>query len=560
MAYALLPFWLKLLVDGVVRAQWRAAFAGVGGIALLKTLTWLGEGFGTRLRLTLLERVGFEFDRQIVRLTSGLPGIEHNERPDYQDRLQLLRDAQGALGNGANDLVNFLNYGVVRGVTALVILASVHPVLISLALFGLPLAWTEARAQRLIEVAELKSIPPRRLARHLHDLTLEAGAGKELRLFRLEDEVMWRQRAAWLAGERARVGAQWRVAAERSAAWIVFGFGFAASIAFVVGRALRGFASPGEVLLTVAIAAQVTTYLQMALASSSSLGQAIRDTSRLVWLRDYAAAEADRAGKKAAPSRLSRGIEFERVSFRYPASDQWALREVNLHIPAGATVALVGENGAGKSTLVKLLARFYSPTEGRIKLDGHDLADIDPQSWRERLAAGFQDFCRFEFRVAETVGLGDLPNLNDRHAVLRALKRAGGLDVLDSLPQGAETQLGRQWEGGVELSRGQWQKLALGRAMMRSSPLLLLLDEPTASLDAPTEAALFERYKTAAENTLGEGAITVLVSHRFSTVRMADLIVVIEDGRLTEQGSHDELLAKGRTYSELFAIQSRGYA
>ena len=236
------------------------------------------------------------------------------------------------------------------------------------------------------------------------------------------------------------------------------------------------------------------------------------------------------------------------------------LDDVSLTLPAGAVVAIVGENGAGKTTLVKLLAKMYEPTSGAILVDDTPLARMRADEWRARLAGAFQDFFRFEFRARHTVGLGDVPRMDDDAAVVRAVERAGAGDVVARLPRGLDTQLGPTWPGGVEVSFGQWQKLALARGFMRDAPLLLVLDEPTAALDAETEHALFERYAAAARGpAAADGRITVLVSHRFSTVRMADLIVVLDGARLVEIGTHDELMAKGGQYSQLYGIQAAAY-
>src|SRR5207248_2697258 len=197
-------------------------------------------------------------------------------------------------------------------------------------------------------------------------------------------------------------------------------------------------------------------------------------------------------------------------------------------LPAGAVVAIVGENGAGKTTLVKLLGKLYEPTSGAIYIDDQPLARMPADEWRRRLAGAFQDFFRFEFRARHTVGIGDLPRLDDESAVVTAVVRAGADDVVQWLHAGLDTQLGVTWPTGVEVSFGQWQKLALARGFMREEPLLLVLDEPTAALDAETEHALFERYASASRDGASEGRITILVSHRFSTVRMADLIVVLD--------------------------------
>ena len=241
------------------------------------------------------------------------------------------------------------------------------------------------------------------------------------------------------------------------------------------------------------------------------------------------------------------------MSFAYPGTERRVLEDVCLDLEPGSVVAIVGENGAGKTTLVKLLCRLYQPTSGRILVDGVELARMPADAWRSRLAGAFQDFFRFEFRARHTVGVGDVPRLDDEPAVVAAVDRAGADDVVDRLAAGLETQLGPTWPEGVEVSFGQWQKLALARGFMRDRPLLLVLDEPTAALDAETEHALFERYAAAARGgrsngdaDRADGRITILVSHRFSTVRMADLIVVLDGARVVEVGTHEELVAEGR--------------
>ena len=285
----------------------------------------------------------------------------------------------------------------------------------------------------------------------------------------------------------------------------------------------------------------------------------------LAWLEDYAAAQAERTDRPA-PASIARGIALENLSFAYPGTDRLVLENVDLTLPAGAVVALVGENGAGKTTLVKLLSKMYEPSAGRILVDGEDLARMPAAEWRSRLAGAFQDFFRFELQAQRTVGIGDVPRLDERPAVQTAIARAGAEDVVDTLADGLETQLGPTWPNGVEVSVGQWQKLALARGFMRDQPLLLVLDEPTAALDAETEHALFERYASVARSdgngdgrpTTG-GRITLLVSHRFSTVRMADLIVVLDGARVVEVGSHEELMAKAGHYAELYEIQAAAY-
>ncbi len=325
-----------------------------------------------------------------------------------------------------------------------------------------------------------------------------------------------------------------------------------------VASGLRAPAS--QLLLVLAAGARLSSYIGATVGEIGFLrGFWMYGSRRLAWLEDYAMS-LDATADLSAPTALRRGIRIDRLSFAYPGTSRLVLDDVSLTLPAGAVIAVVGENGAGKSTLVKLLAKMYEPTSGAIFLDETPLARVPAQQWRERLAGAFQDFFRFEFRARQTIGLGDVPNLDDGPAVASAVERAGAGDVVARLQSGLETQLGPTWPDGVDVSFGQWQKLALARGFMREHPLLLVLDEPTAALDAETEHALFERYAAAAQGDgRQDGRITILVSHRFSTVRMADLIVVLDGARLVEFGTHDALMAGNGHYSELYAIQAAAY-
>jgi ATP-binding cassette subfamily B protein len=354
----------------------------------------------------------------------------------------------------------------------------------------------------------------------------------------------------------------------------MFAAAFVAGIAVVAVRATHGTASVGAVVLAVTLVQRAQLQVGQAAAAIGQLLTTVRTARRLLWLEDYAGAEragAVRAGAVAAavgrpaasrglpPAVLKDGITLREVSFGYPPDGGTVLDGVDVHLPAGAAVALVGENGAGKTTLVKLLTGMYQPTGGQVLLDGVPLADIDLAAWRERTAATFQDFVRFELLAGEAVGVGDLARMSQPAALASALERADATSVAASLPEGLDTRLGRSFTGGQELSGGQWQRLALARGMMRDLPLLLILDEPTASLDAITEAALFERYLSARQLAAQSGAITLLVSHRFSTVRMADLIIVLDEGRIVASGDHASLVRAGGLYAELYELQARAY-
>lgn len=498
-------------------------------------------------------------DRELIALANGSPGLEQHERKEYADKLAVAREEAERLRNGMQALMSAAALGLSMLLTA-VLLAMVNPLLLLLPLFAVPPLLAGARAQSMADRARDASAAADRLARHLFRLSTDPGAAKELRVFGLAGDIRRRHAVQWQASTAARWRAERSAAVVRAAGQLVFAIGYIGAVLLVVSQAAAGQRSVGDVVLAVTLAAQVNQQVATALALAQQLQRMAGVFTRLRWLRDFVTAQAP-AGRLTPPDALTDGIRCDHVSFSYPGTDGAVLRDVSLQLPAGTTVAVVGENGAGKSTLVKLLCGFYQPTAGRILADGTDLSQFSPGRWQDRIAAGFQDFARFELLARETVGVGDLPNAGDDAHVYRALDRGAATEVVDQLPGGLATPLGRSYTDGAELSGGQWQRLALARAMMRDSPLLLVLDEPTAALDAQAEHDLFERYARRARLLAqASGAITVLVSHRFSTVRMADRIVVVEDGRVTQTGDHETLMASGGLYAELFTMQSQSYA
>ncbi|HVT19013.1 MAG TPA: ABC transporter ATP-binding protein [Thermoanaerobaculia bacterium] len=560
---ALLALWLKLMADGALAGRRGQVMTAAVGLGVSAAATWFLRVFSDRVQRRFRDRVTIALESHVAGLQASVATVEHHERPEYLDRLAILRNQVFVLDHMYMSLFTTCGWILRLGVT-LALLVSIHPALALLAVFALPTVLASAWRPGVERAVEERGAPAQRLARHLFDLATTAPPGKEVRAMRIGAGLVARRRAAWERWYGPVAAARRGSAAWYALGWAVFGAAYVGAVVFVVSARA---ASPGDVLLVLAAGSRLSAYIGATVGEIGFLrGIWLEGSKRLAWLEDYAASLVEDADAPV-PERLAEGIRFEHVSFAYPGTDRLVLDDVSLLLAPGSVVAIVGENGAGKTTLVKLLCRLYQPTSGRILVDGGELARMPPDAWRARLSGAFQDFFRFELRARHTVGIGDLPRLDDTPAVAAAVDRAGAGDVVEQLPAGLETQLGQTWPEGVELSFGQWQKLALARGFMRERPLLLVLDEPTAALDAETEHALFERYAAAARGGRAgaprqdapDGRITLLVSHRFSTVRMADFIVVLDHARLAESGSHEDLMAKNGQYAELYRIQAKAY-
>ena len=554
---ALLALWLMLLGKGVLEHRPGLVVGSAIGLGVSAAATWFLRTVSTRMQRRFRDKVTIALESHVAKLQASIATIEHQERPEYLDRLSMLRDQVFVLDHMYMAVFSMLGWILRLGVT-LVLLASVHPALLLLAVFAIPTVWTSMWRPEVERSAQEGGAQAIRLARHLFNMATTASPGKEVRVTGIGERLATERRVAWEYWYSRVAPARWGTALWHAVAWAIFGSAYVGAVVFV---SYGIHASASQVLLVLAAGARLSAYIGATVGELGFLRGFWMDGSRrLAWLEDYAAAVAA-SGDQPVPIALRQGIRIEHLSFSYPGTSRVVLDDVSVKLPAGAVVAIVGENGAGKSTLVKLLAKMYEPTSGSIFLDDTALARVHASEWRKRLAGAFQDFFRFEFRARHTVGLGDVPRLDDEPAVVAAVGRAGAGDVVTRLTAGLETQLGPTWPGGVEISFGQWQKLALARGFMRDEPLLLILDEPTAALDAETEHALFERFAAAARSS-GEndsGRITILVSHRFSTVRMADLILVLDGARLVEVGTHDELMARKGHYAELYGIQAAAY-
>jgi ATP-binding cassette subfamily B protein len=555
----LYPVCLALVIDASLRHRPGEVAAGVAGVAGLYTLTWAVNMLAGSAGATLSDRTSLYLTARIAEQLNAVSTIDHLERPAYLTELDLLQQNLRLVANGARQVLVTVQI-LARTVGIVIILALIYPPLALLPLCGIAPVAGERVSVRLRQRTDERLAPDRRLADELFELATSAGPAKELRVFGTAGPLRDRHRSLAAAVNSGTRRAAIIGGCLGGLGWLVFAAGFIAGIALVVVRAAHGTATVGQVVLAVTLIQRAQLQVGQAAATIGQLLTTSRTARRLLWLEDYAAADrVARQGKTAPPTALTDGITLRDVSFGYPPDGAAVLDGIDLHLPAGSAVALVGENGAGKTTLVKLLTGMYQPTSGQVLVDGVPLDAIDLAAWRDRTAATFQDFVRFELLAGQTVGLGDLPRLEEETAIMAALDRADADGVADGLPEGLATPLGRSFSGGQDLSGGQWQRLALARGMMRDLPLLLILDEPTASLDAITEAALFERYLAARALARDSGAITLLVSHRFSTVRMADLIVVLDQGRIAAVGDHATLIRSGGLYAELYELQARAY-
>jgi ATP-binding cassette subfamily B protein len=552
---ALLALWLALLGEGVAdgnRALVRLAAFGLGASAVA---TWFLRTVSTRVQRRFRDKVTIALESHVASLQATVTTIAHQERPALLDRLSVLRDQVFVLDHMYLSVFSTAGFLLRLGITV-VLLASVDPALLWLGVFAVPTVVTSSWRPGVERRAEEQGASSKRLAAHLFATATTAPPGKEVRVTGIGPRLVDQRREAWERWYAPVARVRWSSAVWHSLAWAIFGLAYVVGVVYVAS----GLDAPaGQVLLVLAAGARLSAYIGATVGEIGFLRGIWMDGSqRLAWLEDYAAGLTAHADLPV-PARIDRGITFEDVSFAYPGTDRLVLEHVSLTLPSGAVVAVVGENGAGKTTLVKLLAKLYEPSHGRILVDDVDLARVPAEGWRARLAGAFQDFFRFELRAGQSVGLGDLPHLEDRSAIEAAVTRAGADDVVDRLAGGLDAQLGPTWPEGVEVSFGQWQKLALARGFMRDEPLVLVLDEPTAALDAETEHALFERYAEGVRRRGDVGRITILVSHRFSTVRMADLIVVLDGAHVVEVGTHADLVAAGGQYAELYALQAAAY-
>jgi ATP-binding cassette subfamily B protein len=558
----------KLIVDAVVAAR------GSGDAeAVRRALVFVAVELALIIGAALLERtlglvrqlVGarLAIDVNVMILEKALTlKLQHFEDSEFYDKLTRARREASSrpLALVQQNFQALRNALTLAGYVALLSRFSPWLVLVLL-LASVPAFASEAVFSAKNFRLRNKRAPESRQLNYLEYVISNDEHAKEVKLFGLGRLLLDRYRKL-----AETIFSEDRKLAVRRTAW-GFSLSLLSTLAFygcyglIVASTVRGKLSLGDMTLYLVAFRQGQQSFQSILTAVAGMYE---DTLYMSNLFDFlsipvetppALMPAANGAPRALPAPATElGIRFENVGFRYPGSERWALRGVNLFVPRGQSLALVGQNGAGKTTFIKLLTRLYDPSEGRVLLDGRDLAEWDERDLRRRLGIIFQDFNQYYFALRENIGVGSIEHLDDQSRIERAVERGGARELVSQLTQGLDTQLGRWFQGGVELSGGQWQKVALARAFMRQEADILVLDEPTAALDAEAEHAIFQRFRE-----LAEGRTTILISHRFPTVRMADRIVVLEKGAIIEMGSHTELVAAGGRYAQLFTLQAQGY-
>ena len=480
--------------------------------------------------------------------------LQFYEDPVFYDNMQNARRRADSSALAIVTSISQVAQQLITLISLVVLLVGFSPWLaVVVILAAVPNFLSNSRFAEMAFRALTHRAPEARLLSYIENLLTSNETVKEIKLFGLGESLKQRYEDLFtqFLEEDTSIARRNTYA---SLAWgMLSNLAYYGSYIWVIVRTITRAITLGDMTMFLSVFRQSQRAVQMLLENFSRLYENNLYLDNLLdFLKIEPALEIPENGK-IAPAPILEGVRFENVSFKYPGSEKFVLKNVNLFIKPGESIALVGLNGAGKTTLIKLLTRLYDPTEGRITLDGTDLRDFDLQSLHQRFGVIFQDFVRYQFSVKENIGFGQVEELENQERIEVAADKGGATEVIAELPEGYETVLGRRWNRGHELSGGQWQKIALSRAFMRKAEVLIL-DEPTSALDAEAEYEIFLRFRE-----LMQGRVAVLISHRFSTVRMADRIVVLSEGRIIELGSHEELMARNQSYAHLFNLQAEGY-
>jgi ATP-binding cassette subfamily B protein len=552
----------KLIIDAIVNAtsQGMEPVAGLRYVApylgLEFALILIGSLTGQMRSLSdsiLQSQLTNHVNSLIIRKAISLD-LQFFENPIFYDTLQnARRQADVSALNIVNSTLQMVQQ-VITLITLILLLIRFSPWLAVLVFVSaIPAFLSQSQYAERAFRAVTHRAPEARMLNYLEALLTGNDTVKEIKLFGLGEPLLKRYQTLFtrffledraIAERRTLAGLGWGVLSTLA---------YYGSYAWIVLRTVAGLITLGDMTMFLSIFRQSQSSIRSLLDSLNRLYESNLFLDNLMTYMKIQPLLVSPANGLRAPAPIRQGIEFRQVSFCYPDSDVFVLRDINLHIKPGERIALVGLNGAGKTTLIKLLTRLYDPTEGQVLLDGVDLREYDLTSLHQRFGVIFQDYARYQFTVRENIGFGQVDSLDDLARIKESADRGGASPIIEDMPQGYDTMLGRRWGRGLELSGGQWQKIALARAFMRKAEVLVL-DEPTSALDAQAEYEVFRRF-----GELMEGRIGVLISHRFSTVRMADRIAVLSAGKILEMGSHSELIELDGAYAHLFNLQAEGY-
>jgi len=521
--------------------------------SLFVALTVIAHRVLLTLQRDIAEAVELVLIDDLLTWTTRPATVEHLQDPVFLDRLSVVVRRTQALAHtvwaGALMLSSLVSVAV-----SLSVLGRIHPLLVGLAVLSVPPILLAGRAGNLYIQAVDKNSELLRLDEQLTAVATGAGPLREILVAGSAPQLDARARALWDEMAAHELRARGQAVVLTSLGWLIYGIGAAGAVWWTVQLTRTGAATIGDVGVVAGLAVFLAQQIMDVLSFRVQVADAGRVTDHYAWIRDRTAAMA---GAAAPLARIDDALTLEQVSYSYPGRDRASLEDVSIVVPAGTVLGIVGVNGAGKTTIAKLLTGLLEPTSGRILVDGQPVA---PGALTGATAGAFQDYAALELRAWEAVGVADLDRAEDRAELDGAARAGGAAPVVARMAEGWETQLGASFDG-AQLSQGQWQRLALARGLFKQHPAILVLDEPTAALDPQSEHDLFAAFAARARALAADnGAITVLVSHRFSTVTMTDLILVLDGGRLVEHGTHDALLTADGTYRRLYEAQARGYA